>query len=107
MKSHAIIEKTAKFIASQGSQMEIILKTKQSGNSQFNFLDYSDPLNAYYKHLVQAIRSNAYVPPAQDSSNVDDNHSSSKFKLYLLARSTRPFSIFTSPNIFLSLRTIC
>jgi len=62
MKLHAIIEKTAKFIASHGNQMEIILKTKQSGNPLFNFLEYRDNLNPYYKFLVQAIRSNAYKP---------------------------------------------
>lgn len=38
MREHNLIEKTAKFISKQGVQMEIILKTKQSSNSQFDFL---------------------------------------------------------------------
>lgn len=38
MKEHNLIEKTAKFISKQGTQMEILLKTKQSSNSQFDFL---------------------------------------------------------------------
>ena len=63
MKLHAIIEKTAKFIASQGTQMEIILKTKQAKNPLFDFLAHSDPLNPYYKFLVDAIKTNVYKPP--------------------------------------------
>lgn len=48
--------KTAAFVAKQGLQMEILLKAKQSANSQFDFLDYDDELNVYYKHVVQLIR---------------------------------------------------
>lgn len=38
MKEHNLIEKTARFINKQGGQMEILLKAKQSYNSQFDFL---------------------------------------------------------------------
>lgn len=38
VRENNLIEKTAKFISKQGDQMEIILKTKQSSNSQFDFL---------------------------------------------------------------------
>lgn len=38
MKEHNLIEKTARFISKQGAQMEILLKAKQSYNSQFDFL---------------------------------------------------------------------
>lgn len=38
MKEHNLIEKTARFINKQGAQMEILLKAKQSCNSQFDFL---------------------------------------------------------------------
>ena len=31
--------------------MEILLKTKQSGNDKFNFLDFGNELNDYYKFL--------------------------------------------------------
>lgn len=37
-REHNLIEKTARFISKQDVQMEILLKTKQSSNSQFNFL---------------------------------------------------------------------
>uniref|UniRef100_A0A1B0G9T7 SURP motif domain-containing protein n=1 Tax=Glossina morsitans morsitans TaxID=37546 RepID=A0A1B0G9T7_GLOMM len=60
MKQHAIIEKTARFIASQGVQMEILLKAKQSNNVQFEFLAQNSSLNAYYKHVVNAIKNGTY-----------------------------------------------
>uniref|UniRef100_A0A336KXG7 CSON001017 protein n=1 Tax=Culicoides sonorensis TaxID=179676 RepID=A0A336KXG7_CULSO len=60
MKQHAVIEKTAKFIASQGIQMEILLKAKQSNNPQFGFLIHDDRLWPYYKHVLEAIKTNVY-----------------------------------------------
>ena len=42
--------------------MEIILKIKQGGNPQFKFLSFEDPLNAYYKHMVQMIKSGKFKP---------------------------------------------
>lgn len=66
-KLNQIIEKTAKFIASQGPQMEILLKTKQASNPQFNFLNYDGQYNAYYKHILVMMKNNSY--PWQDTSN--------------------------------------
>lgn len=83
MKLHSIIEKTAKFIASHGSQMEIILKTKQSGNPLFNFLDYKDSLNPYFKFLVQAIRDNVYTPTESMEKDDDNQKSNYHCKFYL------------------------
>lgn len=60
MKQHAVIEKTAKFISSQGIQMEILLKAKQSNNPQFSFLIHDDRLWPYYKHVLEAIKTNVY-----------------------------------------------
>lgn len=60
VKLNQIIEKTAKFIASQGTQMEILLKTKQAGNQQFNFLNHDGQFNAYYKHILAMIKANTY-----------------------------------------------
>ncbi|XP_052073909.1 splicing factor, suppressor of white-apricot homolog isoform X13 [Mytilus californianus] len=71
-KQHAFIEKTAKFIAGHGMQMEIIIKTKQAKNSQFDFLHFEDPLNQYYKHMVNMIKSGKYKPK-QIKEEDDDN----------------------------------
>lgn len=60
MKEHAIIEKTAKFIASQDSQMEILLRAKQAANPQFGFLSPGGRLYRYYRHMLMAIKTNQY-----------------------------------------------
>ncbi|XP_052073917.1 splicing factor, suppressor of white-apricot homolog isoform X18 [Mytilus californianus] len=75
-KQHAFIEKTAKFIAGHGMQMEIIIKTKQAKNSQFDFLHFEDPLNQYYKHMVNMIKSGKYKPKQikeEDDDSKDDD----------------------------------
>lgn len=48
--------------------MEILIKAKQSGNSQFDFLNYDDQLNPYYKHLVELIKSGKYVPELESET---------------------------------------
>lgn len=62
VKLFSVIEKTATFLANQGSQMEILLKAKQAGNPAFNFLNIDSPLNPFYKHLVKLIKMRQYVP---------------------------------------------
>lgn len=57
-----IVMKTASFVAKQGLQMEILLKTKQANNTQFDFLNFDNHLNPYYKHLIQLIRDNKIDP---------------------------------------------
>lgn len=74
MKHHAIIEKTAKFIAAQGPQMEILIKAKQSNNPLFEFLNQNNRMNKYYKHLMNSIKSNTY-PIADEKSEIDDSNS--------------------------------
>jgi len=82
MKHHAIIERTATFIAQQGSQMEILMKVKQNSNRLFDFLSFNDPLHFYYKHLLSSIKSGEYTPISKDKSwsdeegedNTDDDH---------------------------------
>ncbi|KAH9525843.1 hypothetical protein Btru_002526 [Bulinus truncatus] len=69
VKQNARIEKTANFIAQHGIQMEIMLKTKQAGNQQFDFLHFEDELNPYYKHVVQMIKSGKYKPAEEDDDN--------------------------------------
>ncbi|KAL3856461.1 hypothetical protein ACJMK2_011217 [Sinanodonta woodiana] len=80
VKQNAIIEKTATFIAKHGVQMEIMMKTKQSNNSQFQFLHFDDLLNPYYKHVVNMIKSGKYKPKlsargeAENGDSEDDHH---------------------------------
>ncbi|EDX00859.2 LOW QUALITY PROTEIN: suppressor of white-apricot [Drosophila yakuba] len=66
MKQHAIIEKTARFIATQGAQMEILIKAKQANNTQFDFLTQGGYLQPYYRHLLAAIKA-AKFPPAPET----------------------------------------
>jgi Surp module len=60
MKLHAIIEKTARFIAGQGAQMEILLKAKQANNRQFDFLNQDCKYFNYYRHVLSAMKNNCY-----------------------------------------------
>ena len=62
VKMNQIMVKTASFVVKQGLQMEILLKAKQSFNTQFDFLSYDNYLNPYYKHLQQLIKSNQIDP---------------------------------------------
>ncbi|KAJ6634763.1 Protein suppressor of white apricot [Pseudolycoriella hygida] len=72
LKHHSIIEKTAKFIAAQGPQMEILIKAKQSNNPLFEFLNQNNRMNSYYKHLMNAIKSNTY-PTTDEKEDIDDS----------------------------------
>lgn len=69
-KQNAIIEKTAKFIASQGAQMEILIKAKQGDNPQFQFLSKECALHAYYASLVTLCKAGKWPhhPPLPEGS---------------------------------------
>jgi len=71
-KMHAIIERTAAFIAQHGVQMEIMMKAKQKDNACFSFLNYEDELNAYYKHVLHAIKHSKYIPASAVQKTSDD-----------------------------------
>ncbi|XP_057319868.1 splicing factor, suppressor of white-apricot homolog isoform X1 [Microplitis mediator] len=64
-KLNAIITKTALFISRQGSQMEILIKAKQSNNPQFAFLSIEGALHSYYKLVLDAIKQGKYNPEKQ------------------------------------------
>ncbi|VVC97798.1 unnamed protein product [Leptidea sinapis] len=70
IKQNAIIEKTAMFIASQGAQMEILIKAKQGENPQFKFLNKESPLNIYYMALIALVKSGKW--PEKKQEIVDD-----------------------------------
>lgn len=47
--------------------MEILLKTKQANNTQFDFLNLNGKYNPYYKHIISLMKNNCY-PSSIDSS---------------------------------------
>lgn len=54
--------------------MEILLKTKQASNAQFNFLSHDGQYNAYYKHILNLIKTGTYqshvdVEPKNDEAD--------------------------------------
>ena len=69
----SIIEKTASFLSKQNSQMEIVLKTKQSGNPQFGFLNYNHYHNPYYKFILAKIKDGSYTykPEASKDEKIE------------------------------------
>ncbi|XP_057674797.1 splicing factor, suppressor of white-apricot homolog [Corythoichthys intestinalis] len=79
IKTHNIIERTATFVCQQGAQFEIVLKAKQSGNSQFDFLRFDHYLNPYYKHILRAMKEGRYnvgstnKQEQPEESNSDDS----------------------------------
>ncbi|KAK9532730.1 hypothetical protein VZT92_010103 [Zoarces viviparus] len=80
IKTHNIIERTANFVSQQGAQFEIVLKAKQSGNSQFDFLRFDHYLNPYYRHILRAMKEGRYnlvsakkQEPSQESNSDDSD----------------------------------
>ncbi|CAK1541807.1 unnamed protein product [Leptosia nina] len=65
-KQNAIIEKTANFIASQGTQMEILIKAKQGENPQFKFLNKDATLHAYYMALIALVKADKWPEKKQE-----------------------------------------
>lgn len=77
-KLNQIIEKTAKFISKNGLQMEILLKTKQASNTQFNFLNHDGQYNAYYKHILVMMKNNSY--PWQEATKMNETKNEENLK---------------------------
>nr|CAG4650228.1 EOG090X07RL [Sida crystallina] len=61
-----IILKTAAFISTQGTQMEIVVKAKQANNAMFQFLHFDCVLHPFYRHVLSAIRNGSYTVSAED-----------------------------------------
>ena len=47
-----VIEKTCEFIATQGAQMEILMRAKEAHNAKFQFLNPGNPYHAIYKQVL-------------------------------------------------------
>lgn len=88
VKLNQIIEKTAKFISSQGLQMEILLKTKQAANPQFNFLNHDGLYNSYYKHILNMITAGTY--PWQEKMNDKSEENSQDSEVFSLNGNQTP-----------------
>lgn len=89
-----IVEKTANFISSQGTQMEIVVKAKQANNPMFQFLHFDNALHPFYRHVLTAIRNGTYDVPAEEpgtetndkeepDNNGQSNQSDSESENYL------------------------
>ncbi|KAI3922866.1 hypothetical protein MKW98_006997 [Papaver atlanticum] len=64
-----IVDKTAHFVAKNGPDFEKRIIANNAGNAKFNFLNGSDPYNAYYQHRLSEFRAqNELTPQADDSS---------------------------------------
>ncbi|DBA99991.1 hypothetical protein WJX77_008545 [Trebouxia sp. C0004] len=48
----AIVDKTAQFVAKNGTQFEGRILANEKDNPKFNFLRTADPYHAYYRHMV-------------------------------------------------------
>lgn len=48
--------------------MEIMIKTKQSSNPLFEFLNIDNILYPYYKHMIKMIKSGKYKPKVDNES---------------------------------------
>lgn len=84
-----IVDKTAQYVAKNGSILENKIKQDHSNNPKFSFLLNGDPFNAYYQHKVQEFRNNLLEKlnqqqekqPVQNQTETetvkDDNDSSS------------------------------
>jgi len=63
IKTHKIIDQTAKFIASKGPTVVDALKKKQANNAHFSFLNTDDKLHPYYLFLLATAKGEPLVLP--------------------------------------------
>ncbi|KAI6217837.1 hypothetical protein M3Y99_01744600 [Aphelenchoides fujianensis] len=67
-----LIERTARFVAHNGNQMEIVIKAKhRKDQHRFRF---DNPLNPFYKFLCKAIREKKWDPPPPAERRLPGEH---------------------------------
>ena len=66
-----ILVETARFVRSNGAQVEVLLRVKQAGNPHFSFLTHGDPLNPYFRWILEA---NPQVRFARGACDIIDPH---------------------------------
>ena len=54
-----VIEKTSEFIATQGAQMEILMRAKEAHNPKFQFLNPGNPYHSIYKQVLEKKKARA------------------------------------------------
>ncbi|XP_046684047.1 splicing factor, suppressor of white-apricot homolog isoform X2 [Homalodisca vitripennis] len=78
VRKNQIIEKTAAHVAVHGSQVEIVIKTRQAKNEKLNFLRVDNPLYPYYQFVLSSIKSGRYHIPSSSSTtaanDLDQEH---------------------------------
>ncbi|KAF3335939.1 putative splicing factor 3A subunit 1 [Carex littledalei] len=67
----AIVEKTAQYVAKNGSDFERQILAKNAGNPKFNFLISSDPYHAYYQNRVSEHKIQLENVPAAGAAPTD------------------------------------
>ena len=54
-----VIEKTSEFMATQGAQMEILMRAKEAHNPKFQFLNPGNPYHSIYKQVLEKKKARA------------------------------------------------
>jgi len=68
----SVLEKTAEFIASQGAQMEILMRAKEAANPKFQFLNPDNAYHPIYKQVLEKKRAK-FKNPYLAANNSQDN----------------------------------
>ncbi|PIA51383.1 hypothetical protein AQUCO_01100304v1 [Aquilegia coerulea] len=66
-----IADKTAQFVANNGLNFERKIIANNAGNAKFNFLNISDPYNAYYQHRLSEFRTQVQPTPIPQAGDLE------------------------------------
>eukprot|EP00232_Nephroselmis_pyriformis_P014095 CAMPEP_0182879816 /NCGR_PEP_ID=MMETSP0034_2-20130328/16204_1 /TAXON_ID=156128 /ORGANISM="Nephroselmis pyriformis, Strain CCMP717" /LENGTH=466 /DNA_ID=CAMNT_0025012777 /DNA_START=39 /DNA_END=1436 /DNA_ORIENTATION=+ len=68
----SIVEKTATFVAKHGTDFEKRILANEKNNAKFNFLNASDPYNAYYQKKVRDLKGEGDKPKEPENAPNND-----------------------------------